>query len=277
LVDDGCPECSYTAGLDAAGYDPRVKVIHQENSGPGAARNAGIAAAHGELIAFLDADDAWSPDCLAEHFRAFKADPGLGISFGRVRFCDTGLRWAGRQSTVPKNFRLVDALGDNLTCTTSNLVVRHNVFRDVGGFDTALRHAEDQDFVVRVVATSPWHVRGIDLPLVYYRTSEGGLSADLTQMRAGWNAMLERARAIAPGPVGSVERRARARFYRYLARRALRIGQPAGTALQLFLEAICASPMTLLRHHPRRTVQTALGVAAALLIPDRLIRPLIAY
>src|SRR5664280_442891 len=59
IVDDG----STDGGEKIAGSypDARFRVIYQENQGPGAARNAGIAEATGELTAFLDADDEWLP------------------------------------------------------------------------------------------------------------------------------------------------------------------------------------------------------------------------
>jgi hypothetical protein len=62
IVNDGSSDGSETI---AAGYpDPRFRVIHQANAGPGAARNRGIAEAQGEWVAFLDADDEWKPDFL---------------------------------------------------------------------------------------------------------------------------------------------------------------------------------------------------------------------
>jgi glycosyltransferase involved in cell wall biosynthesis len=64
VIDDG----STDGGPDLARQygDSRVRVVSQDNAGPGAARNAGIGAAKGELLAFLDADDEWLPDFLKQ-------------------------------------------------------------------------------------------------------------------------------------------------------------------------------------------------------------------
>ena len=276
VVEDGCPDRSGQHGLQAIGAGLDARLMRQPQAGPSAARNAGAKAARGLLLAFLDSDDQWAPDCLACHRAAFAADRRLGISFARVRFCDGQLAWGGRVSGATGPLRLDDALGDNPTCTTSNLVVRRDAFEDVGGFDPVLTHAEDQDLVVRVLLRDTWRVCGLDARLVDYRMSEHGLSADLDRMLAGWLAMVARARAIAPESVARAERPARARFYRYLARRALRTGRPARDALGLFCHAVAASPAALLRNQPGRSAQTGLGVLAALLLPDRLIRPIVA-
>jgi len=58
--------------------NPRFRVIHQKNAGPGAARNRGIAEAKSPLIAFLDADDEWMPEYLETAMRIFEQDPQLG-------------------------------------------------------------------------------------------------------------------------------------------------------------------------------------------------------
>ena len=63
LIDDGSPDAS-GAMCDAwAEKDSRIRVIHQENAGGGAARNAGLDAARGERIAFVDSDDYIAPGC----------------------------------------------------------------------------------------------------------------------------------------------------------------------------------------------------------------------
>jgi len=62
IVDDGSTDMG--AAVVANYSDPRFRLIRQENAGPGAARNAGIAQAQGEFIAFLDSDDEWLPNYL---------------------------------------------------------------------------------------------------------------------------------------------------------------------------------------------------------------------
>lgn len=62
LVDDGSPDRSGEICDEWAVKDSRIRVIHQENAGGGAARNAALDAARGELIAFVDSDDYLAPD-----------------------------------------------------------------------------------------------------------------------------------------------------------------------------------------------------------------------
>ncbi len=76
VVNDGSTDNS--GELAESFRDPRVRVIHQKNAGPGAARNRGIAETQTPLIAFLDADDEWFPDYLETAVRVFQEDPELG-------------------------------------------------------------------------------------------------------------------------------------------------------------------------------------------------------
>lgn len=273
LVDDGCPAGSAEAAIAAAGGDPRLVVLRQANAGIAAARNAGIAAARGAIIGFLDSDDAWEPEALAHHATAFAADPRLGLSFGRVRFYDPALAAPGRISATHGALSLADALGEFPPCTGSNLVLRRAVLEQLGGFDPALRHAEDQELVARILADGRWRVAGLDAALVRYRTSAGGLSADLARMEAGWHAMLASLAARAPEAVAAARGEAAALFHRYLARRALRTGQPG--ALRQLGQALAASPATLLRHAPARTAMTLAGALAAATLPRRLVHSLV--
>jgi hypothetical protein len=262
IVDDGSPDDTAETALRAAGGDQRVRLIRQANQGPAAARNRGVRAGSAPLLAFLDADDRWAPDTLRRHYIHFLARPALGVSFARIRFFDATLTEPGRVSAFVEAPELAVLLGENPVCTTSNLTARREVFDAVGGFDPALTHAEDQEWVARVLAISDWQVRGLDEFLVDYRMSANGLSADLRAMQAGWSAMMARIAALAPERAGAARAEATALFQRYLARRALRTDQGAGPALRHLLAALRHSPIALLTHQPVRTAMTAAGALA---------------
>ena len=76
IVDDGSTD--NTEELVAAlGED--IRYVRQENSGPSAARNLGVKLATSPLIAFLDADDVWTPNKIAEQLAIFQAYPDVGL------------------------------------------------------------------------------------------------------------------------------------------------------------------------------------------------------
>jgi glycosyltransferase involved in cell wall biosynthesis len=81
VVDDGsaqpCAELVRELGRG-------VRYLHQENTGLGGARNAGVAATTGELLAFLDSDDLWPPDRLRDLRDALATDPGAAVASGHV-------------------------------------------------------------------------------------------------------------------------------------------------------------------------------------------------
>ena len=84
VLDDGSTDDGATAGV-AHRYGERVRYIYQPNSGIGAARNTGAAAAQGSHLAWLDGDDYWEPDKLARQAAALTADPTLAAAFCHAR------------------------------------------------------------------------------------------------------------------------------------------------------------------------------------------------
>ncbi|MCC2126272.1 glycosyltransferase family 2 protein [Hominiventricola filiformis] len=83
LVDDGSPDQCPAICDACAEKDARVKVIHQENKGLSGARNAGIDAAFGEYLAFVDSDDYVSPHFIEELYQLLK---DTGCAIGQCRF-----------------------------------------------------------------------------------------------------------------------------------------------------------------------------------------------
>jgi glycosyltransferase involved in cell wall biosynthesis len=81
VVDDGSTDgtAAIAAGLEG------VRCFSQENAGPAAAINTGVAAATGAYIAFISADDLWVPHKLEWQFDALASDPSVDLVFGHLQ------------------------------------------------------------------------------------------------------------------------------------------------------------------------------------------------
>jgi glycosyltransferase involved in cell wall biosynthesis len=269
VVDDGSTDDSAAIVSELAAADPRIRLVRQDNAGVSVARNRGVAESRAPLIAFLDADDLWHPAKLEAHLRLHREDPGIGVSFARVEFLTpdgvpSGVRSAARRR-APEPAEL---LAENPTTTTSNWVLRREVFEQVGGFLEGMNHSEDLEWLLRVACLSSWRFGVLPEVLTYYRTSGGGLSAGLERMEDGWMRLVEEARRYAPDLVRWEFARARAVQLRYLARRSVRLGDSSTVGLH-YLQRSLRSDWTLLLRQPRRTGLTALAVLARTLLPRR--------
>jgi glycosyltransferase involved in cell wall biosynthesis len=132
IVDDGSTDASAEV---AATLTPAVRLIRQPNRGVGVALNKALAAATGELIAFLDADDLWVREKLAWQLAALEADPALDGVFGHMElFGDT--------PAAPPVPGLVKG----------TLLVRRTAYDRFGIFDPGNRLAEFID----------WHGRAVE-------------------------------------------------------------------------------------------------------------------
>ena len=157
VVDDGSTDGT---AQHPALQDPRIRVLHQENAGPAAARNLGLAHACRELIAFIDADDLWLPGKLSAQVAYLQAHPDAQIVFGGfLRWePDTSGRFAAPPTASPNPNPLVlaqpsgwiytDLLLDSVVHIIT-AVVRQPVFDIVGNFDTRLTTGSDYDFWLR--------------------------------------------------------------------------------------------------------------------------------
>src|ERR1700674_3139526 len=158
VVDDGSTDDTWrelerTAAAVQAEHANRLsmRIVHTENRGVAAARNAGIALASAPLIAFLDSDDAWGPDKLACQIEYMRAHPQYVIS-------QTDEYWLSNGGRVNPGLRHRKAAGDIFidslrTClvTPSTVILRTALFRELGGFDEDFSAAEDYDLWLRIL------------------------------------------------------------------------------------------------------------------------------
>jgi cellulose synthase/poly-beta-1,6-N-acetylglucosamine synthase-like glycosyltransferase len=134
---------------------PQVRLMRLErNVGSGQSRNAGVAATASELIAFLDHDDAWEPGYLACQRRALAAAPGAVLNRTALTMVDsrTGTRsvmGAPEMGGQDEAIRLL-LVGRSLIATLSIVAVRRAAFDRVGGFDPALKVANDRDLYLKL-------------------------------------------------------------------------------------------------------------------------------
>jgi glycosyltransferase involved in cell wall biosynthesis len=130
---DGTAELAATLGQD-------INWIHQQNRGPSAARNAGLALAQGEFIAFLDVDDLWPHGTLQAQVELLLANPAAEIVLGRIQCI-------GYPGTLPS--LATDSKGFLFGVHLGSAVFRKSVFNKVGLFDEDLRYSEDHDWFFR--------------------------------------------------------------------------------------------------------------------------------
>ena len=110
--------------------------------GGGVARNLGIERANGDLIAFLDDDDAWDAMKLARQLPQF-SDTSVGLCYTGISIIGTNgrHRYSFRKPRYNDHYRSI--LKGNFIGTTSSLVVRRTVLETTGGFDPVLPQLQD--------------------------------------------------------------------------------------------------------------------------------------
>ena len=144
VVDDG----STDGTAEVAESYPQVRCIRQVNSGPAAARNAGIAAARGALVANFDSDDLLPPIRLRVQATYLLQNPAVGCVFGRQEWLNPP-PWLARDAVY----------GDLDGIPLSSAMFRRHVLVELGGYDSRFEPSEDTDLLVRIrEAGIPYHV-----------------------------------------------------------------------------------------------------------------------
>ena len=164
VVDDGSTDNTREI-LDSYGQD--LIVIRQANKGVSAARNLGIAAANGQLVAFLDSDDIWRPRKLSRQVDFFNSTPDAVINQTEEIWIRNGARVnPKRRHRKPSGMIFEQSLGLCLV-SPSAVMIPKTLFDAVGVFDENLPACEDYDLWLRISSRYPVHL--IDTPLIIKR------------------------------------------------------------------------------------------------------------
>ena len=176
VVDDGGSDDSQA--MLAREFGDRVRYLRKPNGGVSAARNFGMAAATGELLALLDDDDEWRPTKIARQVELLAARPAIGMVITDVERMDAdrvGFEVFRRREFIPVDGWVLPHVLRMPSLAPASAMFRREVFTATGGFDASLRTAEDLDFHLRVAAR--FQIAVIDEPLTRAMRGHQGLSA----------------------------------------------------------------------------------------------------
>jgi len=177
VVDDGSTDG--TRGVVEPLASDRVRLIEQPHRGVYAARNLGTREARGELIAFIDSDDAWLPDRLASQVPLLQREE-VGLVFGDADHLDEEGRHSKLSSfrvAPPRRGRAASAMVRCNFVPTITVVVRRRCLEEIGGFAETLPLSADYLAWFRIALRH--EIDYVDRPVAHYTVRRGSLSSDL--------------------------------------------------------------------------------------------------
>ena len=194
IVNDGSPD---TTDLEEQirPYEHLITYLKQANGGAGAARNAGIRAATGEFVAFLDGDDVWLPSFLESQLQLLERGPYDLVYADATNFTEAGLsRITNMDVNASEGEVTVERLvTGQCNVITSSVVARRSAVMAVGCFDERFRNSQDFDLWLRMAkhgARFTYQKR----VLVHRRIYEGSLASNPVNSLEGEIQVLETAR-----------------------------------------------------------------------------------
>jgi glycosyltransferase involved in cell wall biosynthesis len=218
VVDDGSTDRTAELVRAKAALDPRVRFIQQTNRGVGAARNAGIAAARGELIAPLDADDLWDPSKIERQVnRLLEAGNDFGIVYSWWLWIDGDGRVLDYSPQWRVEGRAADAMlqVNFIGCASIPLFRRRDILA-VGGYSEINgERCADWDLSLRIAERTS--VAVVPAILVAYRRCRDSMSTNTAAMWQAHGTAIQRVRARRPDLDPALVRRSEHQFRLYLA------------------------------------------------------------
>jgi glycosyltransferase involved in cell wall biosynthesis len=195
VINDGSQDA--TVEIVEGIQDPRIKLFSYPNAGQAASRNRGFSHAVGEYIAFLDADDLWTPDKLEAQLKALQANPDAAVAYSWTNFLNEFNQFLRRGSYINvTGDAYKQLLLTNFFENGSNPLIRKQALTEVGEFDESMTHGEDWDMWLRLAARYPFVA--VPSPQILYRVYPNSSSANVSKLEVGSLSVMERVFSQAP-------------------------------------------------------------------------------
>jgi glycosyltransferase involved in cell wall biosynthesis len=198
VVDDGSTDGTAEA---VQTFGQAVRLIQQPHAGVSVARNTGIAAARGQWMAFLDADDEWLADKLRLQAAGHEHHTHLKWSFTRLEWAHP--QWAAHRVAHPPSQETYRVFEDYLAAycegffiSTITVMIHRSVFDAVGGFEPGMKRAQDNDLWFRIAYRFP-QVGYVPRSLAVYHLDTPDSSTKINDQVEYMIDLIERHRAVA--------------------------------------------------------------------------------
>jgi glycosyltransferase involved in cell wall biosynthesis len=155
VVDDGSTDATAQL-LEPLASERRIRLLTTAAGGTARARNAGLAAARGSVIALLDHDDLWPPDKLAWQAAMLAAQPEAVLVYGYMESFGLERPYRWPRSDAPHGLVATAFRRKNWIRSPGQTLVRASAIRAVGGFDPDVAGADDWDLYLKLADRGPF-------------------------------------------------------------------------------------------------------------------------
>ena len=186
-IDDGSTDNSLKILKEIASYNPKIIIVHQENSGAATARNKGLELAKGEFVAFNDSDDEWLEDHFEILLNVFKEHPEIDCISGNheiekqktqfIKKINKDLYRTSIKSQLLKNY-----------FSPPNSMLKHTILEKGITFSSGMRYAEEGFFFNWIAKdyNACFYNKKVSQSILHkQRFGESGLSGNLKEMEKG--------------------------------------------------------------------------------------------